>query len=154
MLLNSQIEIIILVVFGIWLSAITFFLFSFFSFFNKLVKGEKGESLKALLERIFSTQSENSQNIAGIVKEVRRLEEEGKFHIQKVGLIRFNPFKEIGGDHSFALALLDGKNTGIIVTILHTRERTRIYAKNVREGKSELELSEEERKALARAQRQ
>jgi hypothetical protein len=70
-----------------------------------------------------------------------------------VGLIRFNPFNEIGGDHSFSLAILDGGDNGIIITGLHTRDRTRIYAKQVNKGKSDLELSTEEQKALLKAQR-
>ena len=63
-------------------------------------------------------------------------------------MVRFNPFSEMGGDHSFSVALLDGHDTGIIITGLHTRERTRVYIKPVNKGKSEYDLSKEELKAL------
>jgi len=55
------------------------------------------------------------------------------------------------GDHSFSLALLDGKDTGVVITGLHTRERTRVYMKAIKAGKGEHELSEDEKKALAKA---
>lgn len=71
-----------------------------------------------------------------------------KSDIQKVGLVKFNPFNETGGDHSFSLALLDGHKNGIIITSLHTRERTRLYIKEIVSAKAKLELSKEEQKAL------
>ena len=60
----------------------------------------------------------------------------------------------MGGDHSFSVALLNGKGTGIIITGLHTRERTRVYVKDIKQGKSEVELSQEEKKALRLAQKE
>lgn len=72
--------------------------------------------------------------------------------IHKVGIIRFNPFKDIGGDQSFALALLDGKDCGIVISSLHTREGTRIYSKPVSKGISEkYTLTEEEKMAINEA---
>ncbi len=72
--------------------------------------------------------------------------------IHKIGIIRFNPFKDIGGDQSFALALLDGKDSGIVISSLHTREGTRIYSKPVTKGISEkYVLTEEEKVAIKQA---
>lgn len=74
--------------------------------------------------------------------------------IQKVGLVRFNAFTDIGGDQSFALALLDGKNKGIVISSLYGRNEARVYAKPVESGKSAYPLSEEEQKALSLAKNQ
>lgn len=74
-------------------------------------------------------------------------------NVQKIGLVRFNPFNETGGDHSFSLALLDGNGNGFVMTGLHTRERTRLYIKPIRNLKSEYELSQEEQKAIKEALR-
>ncbi len=63
-------------------------------------------------------------------------------------MTKFNPFNESGGDHSFSLALLDGEKNGIIITSLHTRERTRMYVKEIFGGKSKSELSSEELESL------
>ena len=71
--------------------------------------------------------------------------------IHKVGVVRFNPFKDIGGDQSFALALLDGKNSGVVISSLHTREGTRIYSKPVIKGTSEKYALTDEEKAAIKA---
>lgn len=78
-----------------------------------------------------------------------KIQRDGLFHIQKIGLVRFNPFKDTGGDQSFILSLVDGNDTGVIISGLYARSGTRWYAKKVIKGKSvEHELSEEEKKAL------
>jgi len=74
--------------------------------------------------------------------------------IQRVGLVRFNPFEETGGDQSFAIALLDQHGNGIVFSSLHNRAETRVYAKPVQDGRSEYTLSTEEEQALAQANAQ
>lgn len=67
----------------------------------------------------------------------------------KLQLVRFNPFNDVGGDQSFILCLLDKTNTGVIITSLHTRDSTRVYAKAIKNGSCESQsLSKEETKAL------
>lgn len=66
----------------------------------------------------------------------------------RVGLVRFNPFEDTGGNQSFALALMDARGTGFVVSSLHTRTGTRVYAKGITDGRAEGALSEEEREAL------
>jgi len=67
----------------------------------------------------------------------------------KINLSRFNPFDEIGGDQSFILCLLDNTNSGVIITSLHNRESTRVYAKTIINGQNDGQtLSKEETKAL------
>ena len=109
--------------------------------------------LKKVLEKILARGESNTEEIKAIEKRVDLVEEDGKFHIQKVGLVRFNPFKELGGDHSFSLAILDSNNSGIVITSLHTRDRTRVYMKDIKKGESGFELSVEEKKALANAEK-
>lgn len=92
--------------------------------------------------------SNNTKDIKTLRSDIQEIVEASKLHIQRVGLIKFNPFSETGGDHSFSLALLDGNKNGIIITSLHTRERTRLYLKDVASGKAKIELSKEEQKAL------
>jgi hypothetical protein len=69
-----------------------------------------------------------------------------------VGLLRFNPFKDTGGDQSFILSLVDKTDTGVIISGLYSRSGLRWYAKKVKNGKGIVhELSEEEKKALKEA---
>ena len=71
--------------------------------------------------------------------------------ITKIGIIRFNPFKEIGGDQSFSIALLDEQHNGVVVTSYYGRELNRVYAKSIQNGVSVQELSEEEKEAVEKA---
>ena len=144
-------ELVLLIVIGIWLLGLTIFSLWIFSFLKKLTKGAGENDIVKILSRILKIQDENSGSINALEKEIKRIDWEGKSHVQKVGIIRFNPFKEIGGDHSFSLAILDGDLSGVIITCLHTRERTRVYMKAIFKGKSEFELSAEEKKALEKA---
>jgi hypothetical protein len=147
-------NLVLLITAGVWLSGLTVFSLWFFSFFKKLTKTTGENDIVKILNKILKVQDENSESVKSLEKEIKRIDWEGKRHVQKVGIIRFNPFKEIGGDHSFSLAILDGDLSGVIITCLHTRERTRVYMKAIKKGKSELELSGEEKKALEKAIKQ
>jgi len=76
------------------------------------------------------------------------IESAGRRAIQRVGLVRFNPFEDTGGNQSFALALTDAAANGFIVSSLHSRTGTRLYAKAVISGRSDGALSAEEAEAL------
>lgn len=71
--------------------------------------------------------------------------------IRHVGLVRFSPFHDTGGDQSFTLALLDGKGDGVVVTGLHSRHDSRLYAKPIESRSSSYSLTPEEREAMERA---
>ncbi|KKQ92007.1 MAG: hypothetical protein UT17_C0003G0030 [Candidatus Woesebacteria bacterium GW2011_GWB1_39_10] len=138
---------------AVWLLGISIILYKIFVIFNRLTKGVGVADLKKVLEKVISKEEENGIDVAKIIKRVSFLEEDGRRHVQKVFIVRFNPFRELGGDHSFSLAILDGEDTGIIITSLHTRDRTRVYMKDIKRGKSSFELSVDEKKALTGAQK-
>ena len=79
------------------------------------------------------------------------LEGMGRRAVQRVGLVRYNPFEDTGSNQSFALALLDGAEDGVVISSLHSRVNTRIYAKPISAGRSEAPLSDEEAEALRMA---
>ncbi len=81
-------------------------------------------------------------------QEFNDLKENHQFTIQKIGLVRFNPFSEIGGDQSFSIALLDGNDDGLVITSFYTREGNRVYGKPIKQGNSQYALSKEENKAI------
>ena len=149
----QNLGIFIFLIFGVWLLALSFFLFRFVTFFNKLTKGLEVTDLKKVLEKVLAGGDANTDEIRTLSKRIDLIDENGKYHIQKVGLVRFNPFKELGGDHSFSLAILDSHDSGIVITSLHARDRTRVYMKDIKKGKSESELSAEEKNALASAEK-
>jgi len=146
-----NIQLIILIALGVWTLILSVFVFIIFSFFKKLSKGIKEPDIRKTLDKILAAEVKNQSDIQEIKKEIQNIKYMDLEHIQKMSLVRFNPFKEIGGDHSFSLALLDGKENGVVITTLHTRDRTRVYAKEILKGKSAFELSSEEKKALLKA---
>ena len=81
------------------------------------------------------------------------IKKENKFSVQKIGIVRFNPFKEVGSDQSFSIALLNREDTGIIITSLYNREGNRVYGKPVKNGKSSYSLSKEEQTAIEKAKK-
>lgn len=116
--------------------------------YNRLTHGAN-KGLREILEEILKTNHENKKDIEMLRSVCARIEKEGEFHIQKVGLLRFNPFKDTGGDQSFILSLVDKNDTGVIISGLYSRSGLRWYAKKVINGKGvEHELSEDEKKAL------
>lgn len=70
------------------------------------------------------------------------------FAVQKIGLVRFNPFDDGGGNFSFSLALLNAQDSGIVITSMHGREQNRIYTKKIQNGLSDMKLTGEEQKAV------
>ena len=80
-----------------------------------------------------------------------RTEDAARVSVQKVGFLRFNPFQDTGGDNSFVIALLDGKDNGIVISSLYMREGTRLYAKEIKNGTPRQPLSEEEQQVLTGA---
>ena len=116
---------------------------------NFFKKKKEPENLKEILAQF----KELKENFEKISKELGNLKKENKFNIQKFGIVRFNPFKEIGGNQSFSIALLDGRDDGIVITSLYTKEGNRIFGKPIKGGKSEYLLSEEEKEAIEYAKR-
>ena len=83
--------------------------------------------------------------------EMKALREDSGLAIQKLGVVRFNPFSDVGSDLSFSVALLDGGNNGVVITSLYNRNENRVYAKPIKSGQSNYTLSEEEKQALEKA---
>ncbi len=107
------------------------------------------------LDEVLSGQATRIEQLASRVDALNALEREleasSRLALQKVGVVRFNPFQDSGGDQSFAIALLDQGGTGIVVSSLHGRAETRIFAKQVTNGRSKHALSDEEQQAIRAA---
>jgi len=122
-----------------------------FNFFKKKTGTRKAgvENLKDILSQ-FKDLKEDFEKIS---KELENLKEENKFSVQKVGIVRFNPFKDVGGNQSFSICLLDGEDDGLVITSLYTKEGNRVYGKPIKAGLSEYLLSGEEKEAIEYAKR-
>ena len=132
-----------------WLLGLSFFVYKAIYQYNNLTKGITQKNLKIVLENFIKDIDVAKKDIENIKIYCDKMQKEGLLHIQKVGLLRFNPFKDTGGDQSFILSLVNGKDTGVIISGLYSRSGTRWYAKRIVDGKStDHELSEEEKRAL------
>jgi hypothetical protein len=146
-----QILYIIVGVLGAWVVILTVLVVLNRIYFVKLGRDVGKDNLIKFLGTLVEIEKNNSQAVEDIKKEIAKIEERDKFHIQKIGLIKFNPFEEVGGEHSFSICLLNDNDSGIVLTGLHTRDRTRVYLKEVKKGKPQVELSKEESKSLRSA---
>ncbi len=142
-------EMIFFVISFLWLAGLSYFLYTLQARSSRILKDAKKDSVLDLLNGVVKSEEANKRAIDELSHQYAKLNKDGLSHIQKIGLVRFNPFKDTGGDQSFILALVDAENTGIVISSLHTRTGTRWYAKAVISGKGvEYDLSDEEEKAL------
>ena len=117
-----------------------------------LFAGKKIPDLEELLlnqNKTLKILDKDIQELYNISNQINALALRG-FH--KLGVVRFNPFKDVGGNQSFSIALLNGKNNGLTISSLFTREGARIYSKSITDGESEkYPLTEEEKEAIKQA---
>jgi len=150
MVMNFQ--LILFVISFIWLIALTILFWKLSTHYNNLAKGASNKTLKSILEDLLSEVQLSKKDIDSLRKRCDKIEKDNTLHIQKIGLLRFNPFKDTGGDQSFIVVFVDANNTGIVMSGLYSRSGTRWYAKRVVGGKGvEHELSEEETRAIKEA---
>ncbi len=146
------VPLIVLGIFFIWLIVLTFVVILYKRHYDQLISGVTTESLTSVLDKILGELHVAKKDIANLSGQYDKIEQDSSLHIQKIGLVRFNPFKDTGGDQSFILSLLDAHNTGVVISGLYSRTGTRWYAKKVINGKGvEHELSDEELKAVSQA---
>lgn len=117
-----------------------------------LWQGKTGTDIESLLVQQVADLKLLDQEIQELFEISNRLRELGLKSIHKFSVLRFNPFKEVGSNQSFSLALMDGKNNGVVISSLHTREGTRVYAKPIKEAEADgFPLTDEERQVIQEA---
>ena len=116
--------------------------------YRALVRGGGEGTLSDVLE----SHVERVEDVRARLEELDRrhadLQRQSQTSIQHIGLVRFNPFDDTGSDQSFAIALLDDRRDGLVISSLHGRSNTRVFAKPVQGGSSSHTLSDEETQAI------
>ena len=150
-----QLIVVLLFLLILILAGLSGFLFFYYLRINKAIDLflEKGKvrDLKAVLFSQIEKTKEIESQLKKAIDKIKSLEETAKISFQKIGVVRFNPFNDVGGNQSFAIALLDNKNNGFVISSLFIKEGNRVYAKSVINGKSDYVLSGEEKDAINRA---
>lgn len=119
--------------------------------YQHLMTGASGGNLEQLLHDHIRRVQAATRQVEEIGALAQRLEEESIYDLQHVGIVRYNPFSDTGSDQSFAIALADGRGDGVLLSSLHARDTTRVYAKPLSGWESAHSLTDEEKQAIERA---
>lgn len=131
---------------------LTWFFWRLSAHYQRLAAVKKG-NLGDVLDKLLAVVAANEKEIKLLKKQLADLQAKQQQRFNRVGLTKFNPFSETGGQQSFALALLNNLGKGLVLTSFHSRTGTRIYAKIVKEKPLEKghNLSKEEKLAIKKA---
>jgi hypothetical protein len=110
-----------------------------------------GKNIKEDLEKYMHRVSTAEEEIRKLSVHYKELDKKTEKCIQKVGIVRYNAYKDTGSDLSFAVCLLDEKNNGIVFNGIYSRDMSNIYAKPIEDGKSKYKVTPEEQEAISRA---
>jgi len=153
-----EILLIFLIILGVIilvLMAVNIFLLRRFNQTNKKIDTLLDKGKIKDFKEIFMAQKERNDGLEEEIKnaflKIKDLEDISETTIRKVGVVRFNPFSNMGGDQSFIIAILNNKNNGFLISSLFVNDGSRIYAKAVKNGKSDHKLSKEEVEAIDKA---
>ncbi len=143
--------LLFLVVF-VWLGIISFLILRQNSFLKSLFPKSGQRDIRMRFEEVTKQVLDYRKDLVNLSSKLMEVEKSGLSHVQKVELLRYNPYDDTGGDQSFSLAMLDSNGNGTVLTSLHARSGTRVFAKPVSLGKgSKYRLSEEEEKVVEEA---
>ena len=115
------------------------------------MKGKDGRTLEDSIFERFEELEKLTELTLKNRQAIRKINEEMMSNFQKVGIVKYDAFNEMGGKLSFVITLLDGNNSGYIINSMHSREGCYNYVKEIVKGESYIELSEEEAESLDRA---
>ncbi len=133
----------------IWLGGMTFFIWRQQNFLKVLFPKSGERDIRRKFEELVKQTTDFGRDLNKVKIHLLEVEKIGLQHLQRVELFRFNPYDDTGGDQSFTIALLDSKGDGMVLTSLHARSGTRIFAKPIILGRgAKQNLSEEEEKVV------
>lgn len=119
--------------------------------YRTLTAGTSAGNLEKILEGHLLQVRQAMERVDGLDRLTGQMERANRSHIQHLGVLRFNPFRDSGGDQSFAVALADEDGHGVVISSLHGRDATRVYAKPLAAWESAYPLTDEERQTIRQA---
>ncbi|MEX2144991.1 MAG: DUF4446 family protein [Candidatus Spechtbacterales bacterium] len=126
--------------------------FRFFRKMNSIFRNARGREILKIVTESIKRSDELEKDVKRLFLEDKKDKNIAQTMFRKMGFVRFNPFGDMGGEQSFVVAILDSSDDGVIITSMHGKEGTRVYAKNIKKGEGSQQLSQEEEKALRQAQ--
>ncbi len=115
---------------------------------KKIFSGFKAKNAEILISEVTKKTKELEENKKKIDDQLSIIEKRLDQSIRNIETVRFNPFPEVGGNQSFAISLLNEEGNGVVISSLYARDRMSLFAKPIKDGKSEFELTKEEKSVL------
>lgn len=119
--------------------------------YSKLLQGEKVSSMETIILKRFAEIDMLKKSTRTVADSLNAIGHMCEVSLQKIGLVKYDAFDDVGGNLSYALAMLDRNNNGVIINVIHSKDRCFTYAKEVIKGKVYTVLSGEEQEALNKA---
>ena len=138
----------ILLVFFIWNICLSYNLSKIKKRTRSFFASSEAKDLEEIIYKQIKKTSEIDCAIKKIIEDNKKIKSNLSECIQKVGVVRFNPFNDVGGNQSFVIALLDNSLNGVIIQSLYSRDGVKVYSKEIKEGKPEYALGKEEEEAI------
>ena len=149
--MNIKLEIVLFSVVLIFAVASSLWAFNTEKRLKRFFLGKKAKDLEGTLEKLEEDIEKLKLAKDGAEKELSVINKKLKKSIRGLETVRFNPFPDQGSNQSFAIGMLDENGDGVVLSSVYSRERMSVFAKPVKSGVSEYELTEEEKKALEKA---
>lgn len=136
----------------LWLGILSFLIWRQNKFIASLFPKSGERDIRKKFEEIAKTVAGFKDGLTDLDNRIQAIRDQGLQHIQRVELLRFNPYDDTGGNISFTACFLDNKGSGLVITSLHARSGTRVFGKEIVSGKSsKYELSKEEEAVIKKA---
>jgi hypothetical protein len=149
--MNSKLEIVFFVLVGIFFLIGAVWIFITEKRLKRFFLGKKAKDLEETIAALENNITKLNKAKENTEKEIVLINSKLKKSIRGLETIRFNPFPDQGGNQSFAVGMLNEEGDGLVISSLYSRERMSVFAKPIKYGKSEYELSAEEKEALEKA---
>ena len=119
--------------------------------YNFFMRGKAAKSLEDEVIRMFAENTEMKQNIKDNTRDIKSIYKQLTGVYQKMGMVKYDAFNQMGGKLSFSLALLDEYDNGFLLNSVHSTDSSYVYVKRIEEGQCKMDLSNEEALALKKA---
>lgn len=150
--MNIKLELAFLVFFCLALIVGAFWMFHTEKRLKRFFMGKKAKDLEDTIVSLQHNLEELNKVYGGMQKNITTLNEKLRKSIRGLETVRFNPFADQGSNQSFAIGMLNEEGDGVVLSSLYSRERMSVFAKPIKNNKSEYELTAEEKEALKRAE--
>ncbi|MEN9582785.1 MAG: hypothetical protein RL641_739 [Candidatus Parcubacteria bacterium] len=117
---------------------------------KKIMNGKTGRDIEEGIVSIDKKLLAMENNEEMLAEAIENLDKRLRSSIRSVEMTRFNPFEDQGGNHSFAISMVNERGDGVVISSLYSRERMSVFAKHIKKGKSDIDLTEEEQDVLSK----